>query len=508
MAPNPLRPLAPEAFDYAKAQHLLNRAGFGGTPAQVRALVDMGIEKAVASLVEFDAVSDDASAPTWDADIRRPPTPAEEAAAAEARRSNDEIALARIQQERNRRDAADRDQLQRLRSWWLGRMIATPRPLEEKLVLFWHGHFATGYRTIQDSYHMWRQNALFRAHAAGDFRALVAGIVHDPAMLKYLDNDENSAGRPNENLARELMELFVLGEGHGYGEGDIKEGARALTGYTFRDDAFVFDQARHDGGQKNLFGKRGAWDGDDFVRLLFERVAASEFLCLKLLRFFVNDLPASAEEGAANGKPGPETQAAVKAMAKLLRDGSYALRPVLAALFRSEFFYAPRQVASVIKSPIQLIVQAIRSFRAPVRSPDALLAAAALMGQELLQPPNVKGWEGGRAWINTATLFVRQNLMVYLLTGRRPQGSGWAESDERCDATHLLSELRESAGDADLPASAIARHLCLVVLAAKPHPTRVASIAAFLEARASAPLNDRLLGALALLTAMPEYQLC
>jgi uncharacterized protein (DUF1800 family) len=507
MAPNPLRPLASSQFDYWKALHLLNRAGFGGTPESIRALANLGLSKAVDSLVDFDRlpepiVSRRPPGPDgqWDSSIMRPPTAEEQAVATAARRANDEETLARLQRERGMREVRDREQLKELREWWMTRFLETNRPLEEKLTLFWHGHFATGYRTIEDSFHMAQQNELFRANAAGNFRKLVEAIVRDPAMIKYLDNDENRRQRPNENLARELMELFVLGEGNGYTEQDIKEGARALTGYTFIDDSFVYREAEHDSDLKVLFGKRGRWDGSDFVRFMFERPGASEFLCLKLTRFFVTDLP---------GSPSVNVREFVTALARLFRDSRFEIKPVLRAIFNSEFFYAPTNAASVIKSPIQLTVQAIRSLKAPVRSVEALTAATDLMGQALFQPPNVKGWEGGRSWINTATLFVRQNFLVYLLTGRRPTQSDWATTSDSCDLTHLLADLRQGSDPGeDLGAESTARFLLRFTLASKPHPDRIATLVRFLESTSSAPENDRLLGAMTLVTAMPEYQLC
>ncbi len=499
MGPNPLRPLAPDKFDYWKAHHLLNRAGFGGTPAQVRSLANLGLNKAVDTFVESLGTGDSPPPPTWDKDFMRPPTADERQAEQAARRANDEAALERMQKERQRREQLDREQMREGQTWWLTRMIETGRPLEEKMTLFWHGHFATGYRTIEDSYHMLVQNQLFRSHAVGNFLELVYAIIRDPAMLEYLDNDENRRQRPNENLARELMELFVLGEGNGYTEQDIKEGARALTGLTFVDDDFVFRDDDHDSAPKTLFGKRGPWNGNDFVKLMLEKPVASEFVCWKLFRFFVNDAP---------GAPSDDGQTFVRGLAKQFRDGGYELRPILRTMFRSEFFYSPNNSAAVIKSPIQLIVQALRSYRTPVRSMPALVSAADLMGQNLFQPPNVKGWDGGRAWINTATLFVRQNLLIYLLTGRRPQQYDWPASDEHYDATHLLDDLTASAGDDPPSADDIARFLLRFSLAAKPHPDRVEALRRFLADTASAPTNDRLIGALALITAMPEYQLC
>jgi len=419
---------------------------------------------------------------------------------------NDEAALEQIQRERQRREGLDREQMRAAQTWWLTRMIETSRPLEEKMTLFWHGHCATGYRTIEDSYHMIAQNELFRRHALGNVADLMFAIIRDPAMLEYLDNDENRWQRPNENLARELMELFVLGEGNGYSERDIKEGARALTGFTFDDDAFVFRANDHDATPKMLFGKRGNWSGDDLVRFLLEKPVASEFLCWKLFRYFVNDAP---------GDPTADGRAFVRALAKQLRDGRYELKPVLRTMFRSAYFYDAVNAAAVIKSPMQLIVQAVRSYRTPVRSMSALVSAADLMGQSLFQPPSVKGWDGGRAWINTSTLFVRQNVLIYLLTGRRPQQYDWPVTDDAYDARHLIADVKAGATQTEgepppafLDAEQVARFLLRFSLAARPHQSRVDALSAFLRQNDGAAENDRLIAALALISAMPEFQLC
>ena len=427
--PRELKPLSEASFDADCARHLLNRAGFGGTPKQVAALAALGLSKAVDRLVKYEPIAfKDPGTDEFDKDIIRPPTDEERQAQFQARRANDEATLQKFERERNRRQADDREQMREMQKWWLKRMIESPRPLEEKMTLFWHGHFATGYRTIEDSWHMYQQNEMFRKHATGNFAQLVRAVVRDPAMIKYLDNDENRKGRPNENLARELMELFTLGEGRGYGEDDIKEGARALTGLTFRDDEGVFLIDQHDGGHKTILGYSGAIDPDRFVNLILARRECPEFICTKLYRFLVNDAP---------GELTPDQRAFVKAMAKVLVDSKAELKPVLRAVFMSEHFHHPINRAAIIKSPVQLMVQAVRQFHAPVRELSVLNSAADLMGQNLLQPPNVKGWDGGRGWINTSTLFTRQNLLVYLLTGRSPRTREW-EADERgFDARHL-----------------------------------------------------------------------
>ncbi len=498
-----LRPLDPSLFDYWCAEHLLNRAGFGGTPSQVRALANMGLSKAVDSVVDFQTIE---AAPVqtdlFDKDIMQPRSRNERLAIQRARKTGDEAALAEARRRRQERQQADRAQIGELRHWWLKRMIETSRPLEEKMTLFWHGHFATGYRAIEDSYHMFMQNQLFRRHAVGNFSLLVHGIIRDPAMLRYLNNDQNRKEKPNENLARELMELFTLGEGNEYTENDIKQGARALTGYTFGDDSFIDLSSRryhrlHDNGLKHILGSIGHFDGDDFVRVILSRPSCSKFICLKLYRFFVNDLP---------GEPDASVRAVIIDLARLFRKSKYQLKPVLRTLFSSEHFFEPANTASLIKSPIQLIVQAIRSLQTPTRNIGVLLRSTDRMGQSLFLPPSVKGWEGGRSWINTSTLFVRQNLLFYLLTGRRPDHRGWQTHGEPFDAVHLIDHLRAPDGGVDTREAVT--YLLWFNFGREPDAARVDTLVKAVRNRGDRLDNDALIHLLALITASPEYQLC
>ena len=492
-----MSPLDRSRFDEAAARHLLTRAGFGGTSAQVEQLVAMGLNEAVAYLVEFENAPNLPVADTdFDKDIRKPLTPAEREMVAMARRGNDEAALETIQKMRNERDGQDRAQLKEMQKWWLKRMVETGRPLEEKMTLFWHGHFATGYRTIEDSYHSFLQNRLFRTHATGNFADLTLRILRDPAMLKYLDNDESRRGRPNENLARELMELFVLGEGHAYTEQDIKEGARALTGYTFNDDSFQFRDDGHDDDPKTILGQTGNWDGDDFARIILSRKESSEFLCGKLYRFFVNDAP---------GMPSNKVAPVVKALAAELRKKQYELKPVLTMLFKSQHFFDEAHRGGSIKSPVQLTVQTIRELGVPPRDLATLNSATDLMGQSLFMPPSVKGWDCGRTWINTSTLFVRQNLAVYLITGMRPEAFDWDANLAQWPTTALegaiakrMSASKASASDALLD----------LVLAVSAPPERRKQFKSFTDGLGGDLRGERLVSALCLVTAMPEYQLC
>ena len=485
-------------FDYWKAQHLLNRAGFGGTPSQARALAEMGLDAAVDHLVDYgDAPTPDVRADDFDRDIMRPLNEDERMQVQSARRMGNEARVEQARRERQQRQAADRRQMAEIQRWWLERMIETARPLEEKMTLFWHGHFATGYRAVEDSYHMFLQNQFFRAHALGNFKDdLAHGIIRDPAMIVYLNNHQNRKQAPNENLAREFMELFTLGEGNDYTEDDIKEGARALTGYTYDDDEFVFRPSQHDYGEKRILGQTGTFDGSDFIELIFTKRSASEFLCLKLYRYLVNDL--------ADG-PGSEARRYIQEMGRLLRSNRYEVKPVLRAVFSSAHFYEAANTASQIKSPIQLVVQSIRSLRTPARSLRTLVGAVEMMGQTPFYPPSVKGWDGGRSWINTSTMFIRQNALVYLLTGRRPGAYGWEADGAHYDATHLVEHL---GGTSDKAIHDGVMYLLRFALGTEPHPSRVEKLTRFVEDRGGRLDNDTLVGLLALITAMPEYQLC
>lgn len=489
-------------FDYWAAQHLLQRAGFGGTPAQVLALKNRGLEDAVDSLIEFEDVDETGITSDvdgrFDQNIMKPLSRDERLRRTQARRSGNEDVLEQFRNERQMRQRSDRRQLAELQAWWMGRMIESNRPFQEKMTLFLHGHFATGYRPVEDSYHMFMQNELFRRNAAGNFKNdLARNIIRDPAMIKYLNNNQNSQKAPNENLARELMELFTLGEGRGYTEADIKQGARALTGYTFRDDSFQFNRDAHDDDIKVIFGKRGRWNGDDFIDLIFMRPSASQFVCEKLYRYFVNDTP-----DIVDG----EGKSTIRQMARVLESNNWELKPLLKRLFMSKAFYAPANRASIIKSPVQLIVQAVRSLRTPSRNMARLVQASSLMGQGLFTPPSVKGWDGGRKWINTSTLFTRQNTLVFLLTGREPGSQPWSTGDGGFDARHLVDHLRDVPGrDRDQDA---VTYLSRFTIGSVPEQERMNQWVEYVRERGGADDNTTIVRLLALMTAAPEYQLC
>ncbi|MFN7021919.1 MAG: DUF1800 family protein [Phycisphaerales bacterium] len=509
-----LAPLKAENWGYDQARHLLWRAGFGGSPAQIRTLVSWGPKKAVDHIVDFDDVPfEKVEATAFDRNIMRPATDEERAEIARARRAGDEDAVARLRAMRQEAERVDRQQMREIQRWWLKRMIETPRPLEEKMTLFWHGHFATSYRTIEDSYHMFMQNQSFRRHAAGNFGKLLYEIIRDPAMIAYLDNNDSRKGRPNENLARELMELFSLGVGN-YTEQDIKEGARALTGYSFYDDEFTFQKNNHDTGEKRILGRSGQLDGDDFVSAILRKPACARYIAGKLYRFFVADVPTGRPE---IDKP---AESVVRRLASTLVANRYEVKPVLRRLFLSEHFYEQALMREQVKSPAELVVGAVRSLRTPTRDLGVLADAMNLMGQNLFYPPSVKGWDGGRTWINTATLFIRQNILCFLLTGKTPSGFDALARTERYDAAGFLAGLDPSgdrqAGSASpfTTSNPSEDDLGLVIdemlrfTLGAATPTNRDTLARHFASRGNRIDEESVVGALLLITAMPEYQLC
>jgi uncharacterized protein (DUF1800 family) len=296
-------------------------------------------------------------------------------------------------------------------------MLTTRRPLEEKLTLFWHGHFATGENKVRDYRMMLRQNEMFRAHASGALRDLLIGILEDPAMLVYLDNGENIKKHPNENFGRELLELFTMGVGN-YTERDVREAARAFTGWTNDVLTFKLDRDQHDFGDKMFLGRTGTFDGGDIIDTILANQVTSEFVSAKLYRFFVRE----------------EIAAPVKAeLGRTYRDSGYQLKPLLKRIFLSKDFYSPPAFATEIKSPVHLVVSTYKKIglnEVPT-IPDFGRMTSSL-GQALFNPPNVAGWAGGRTWITPSTLLQRGNLFRGVLF---PDIKGFRPPDRSMSAT-------------------------------------------------------------------------
>lgn len=302
---------------------------------------------------------------------------------------------------------------EQLRSWWLYGMLQSGHPLREKLTLFWHNHFATSLAKVQSPSLMVRQNCLLRQHALGRFGPLLQAISRDPAMMVWLDSSSNTKGQPNENYARELMELFSLGVGH-YGEQDIREAARAFTGWRV-DDAgnFAFDANRHDDGLKSVLGQTGPWDGSDVVRIVLEQPATAQFLVRKFYHFFINERAVP-----------PDTL--IEPLCASFRKGGYDIAALVRTILASRHFYSAHAFRQRIKGPVEYVLGAVRAVHRSYGEDEvdfrplphrALVHRLGAMGQALFAPPNVKGWPGGPSWLNASTLLERSNFAGALATG-------------------------------------------------------------------------------------------
>jgi len=371
-------------WDARAARHLLNRAGFGGSPEEIRRGVQIGAEGQVDALLAGEGDGDGfRHAPIGSTRERR-----------RMRELPDEER--REEQRMMRRD--DREQLQAFLEHWCAGILSSPQVLEERMTLFWHGHFTSSQQDVQSSSEMIDQHELLRRNALGSFRDLLGGVARDPAMLEYLDNDSNRKGKPNENFARELLELFTLGEGH-YSEEDVKEVARAFTGWTDRDGEFFFARRKHDGGNKRILGERGPLGGEDVLEILLGQKQCARHMAWKLLRYFEGVEPPTVR---------------VKRYADLLRKEDWELRPFLSALFLDPGFYREEVVGARVTSPIDFLAGIAR--RGGIDPPPLFVAAgAALLGERLCYPPSVAGWKGGTAWITTGSLFLRANLAGVLV---------------------------------------------------------------------------------------------
>ena len=383
--------LSSGSWNWSSAKHLLNRAGFGGKPVEVSTFVEAGMAGCLKQL--FDLGPAPLKEPEWLSDFNSVNFSRIRGMSADQRR------------EFTRRN---RQKVRQLQIDWVKRMIAAKSPsdmLWEKMTFFWHGHFATSAQKVKLPPLVYQQLSLFHNHAIGSFRKLLHGIARDPAMLRYLDNNQNRKGKPNENFARELMELFSLGPGN-YTEHDIRESARAFTGWTHDPLNFRMLRRRHDYGQKTFLGKTGNFDGGDIVNIILEQPACAEFITRKLLRFF---------------GPNQPRDDLVKSLAANFRDYDYELAPLLRDIFSHPDFYSDEVVGSQIKSPIQLVIGTMRTLGVEIRNDRFYLQVLEMMGQIPYLPPNVKGWPGGNLWIDTSRLLTRYTFAQIISSGKIPE---------------------------------------------------------------------------------------
>jgi Protein of unknown function (DUF1800) len=406
---NDLTAITASDWNYDFAAHLLERAGFGGSPEEIDTLARLTPIEAVRRLVYFQNIPN--SLPPFDeSGIHDPglePFPESRPAVTKMAKEKGEALGIKV------KAGGDRPlqpivneffywlrasvlETQRVGYWWANRMVATHHPLEEKMALFWHGHFAVNEAKVRDYRKTLGQLQLFHKYGTGSFRDLLIAVAQDPAMLSFLDAGVNVKGAPNENFAREIMELFTMGVGN-YSEKDIREGARAFTGWNYVDLKFVVNKDQHDDGSKTFLGQTGNFDGVDVINTILKQPVTSRFIAGKIYRYFVRQEIA------------PETQ---EKLGTVLRNNDYKIASLLETIFLSRDFYSPASVGTQIKSPVQLAISTFKKLgltEAP-GVPDFNIATGTL-GQRLFAPPTVAGWSEGRSWITPGLLLERGNFI-------------------------------------------------------------------------------------------------
>jgi uncharacterized protein (DUF1800 family) len=495
---NVLRALPDSKWNDATAAHLLNRAGFGGTPEEVAKLRENGLVAAVGSFIDVKSNAADVPPPAWS----RPRDIRAQRMEIKAAKDRGEEVQTKLRQIR----MMEGDEIVDLRRWWLDRMLYGQAPLLEKMTLFWHGHFATSIQKVHDTYWMWLQNDTLRRSALGNFKTLVKKMSRDPAMMIYLDLQQSRPEHPNENWARELMELFTVGIGN-YSEQDIRESARAFTGYRidFTTQQFRFAPFQQDRGTKTFMGKTGNLNGDDIIDTLVGKPQCAQFIGRKLWRFFVEDEP---------------SQQIVDAVAERIRAHNFEMRPFLREMFSSAEFYSNRVMGNQIKSPIQFIVQSSKLLNSSLPAPIAAQNAMRQMGQILFAPPNVKGWDGGREWISTSTLLFRDNFANYLINGDAILPANVRQPRPGADvgfgrAAQIAQQIQRDPIDVGklVPAGIRTKPRGIIDLLAKrffstaPPQNEIDTFVKFLESRGSESDDATLRELIHLMMSAPQFQL-
>ena len=406
---NDLTPVTAADWNYDFAAHLLERAGFGGTPEEIQALAKMTPAQAVARLVRYQGTDISHLAPFEHSGVHDPgiePFPPSRPAVTDLAKKTGEALGIKVKPTGNRRLQPVVDKFfywlrasvletNRVSYWWANRMVASPRPLEEKMALLWHGHFAVNEPKVRDYRKLLNELELYENHGTGNFKDLMVAVAQDPGMLTFLDAGVNVKGAANENFAREIMEMFTMGVGN-YTEKDIREAARAFTGWNYVDLKFVVNKDQHDDGEKTFLGKTGRFDGVDVINIIMQQPVTADYISGKIYRFFVRqDLS-------------PTLQ---KQLGSVLRDSNYEVAPLLEKIFLSRDFYSSASVGAQIKSPVELAVSTFRKLGlGGVPGVPDFNSATGALGQRLFSPPTVAGWAGGRSWITPGLLLERGNF--------------------------------------------------------------------------------------------------
>lgn len=445
----------PFAPDDIRLAHLLRRVGLGARPEEWQELRKLGMAGATERLLHPETVPDQL-----------------------------ENLIAQIGD-----DFIDLDNLESVRQLWFFRMAHTRRPLEERMTLFWHGHFATAQYKVNNPRWMWRQNQTFRELGLGSFRTLLQSVMRDPAMLVWLDGAQNRNGAPNENFARELMELFTFGAGNGYNETDVKEAARCFTGWVIDHGDPVFTPYLHDDGAKTVLGQTGNFYPDDMLDIICARPQTARYLGGKLWKFFVGNEPSQAE---------------LKNVEDVYFSSGSNIGAMIDCIVKSSAFYAEANRYARVQSPVEFAVAQIRLLGAPLTAFRDLYRDLAGMGQDVFNPPNVKGWPDGDAWINTRTLLARVNFARRTVsdTGRR---------------VNLAERLKPLLGDEPTTPESAAQVVWEMLRPGLPisSPARASLMAKLSAGRPAEPKNtaaemrfaEKLPALLDIVVATPEYQL-
>jgi hypothetical protein len=407
----PWQPTSAEPWNRVRAGHLYRRAGFGASAGELLAAEKQGFAATLARLLE----------------------------GAPGARERDRFL------ESQGRSVARRDSAGNLRAWWLYTMLHTLDPLGEKLVLFWHNHFATSIDKVGRATLLFAQNCLFRAHARSKFGPFLLAISKDAAMLEWLDSNSNIKAHPNENYAREIMELFSLGVGN-YAEKDVREAARAFTGWHTNDGDFDFEESLHDDGPKTILGHTGSWNGADVVGILARQPACARFLVRKFYRFFVSETR-------------DPTDQLLEPLVSLFRASDGDIHVVVRAMLSSRLFFSGHAFRQRVKSPVEFVLGAVRATTDRAVPQRALLKPLDDMGQTLFAPPNVKGWPGATAWLNSANLLARDNFAQMLASAALWDETLFPKEPEAGDVVQAVGVASDAAESAEDPPPSVPNHL-------------------------------------------------
>ena len=372
-----------QAISFDEARHLLARTGFGvPDPNRIKKLLPLSYQEAVDQIL--DGVTDTTAmpAPEWINEL--PPI-------SKIRKKWTMVQKKLFQKNRQ-------EQKRELKELWVKEMLTTQSPFTEHMTLFWHNHFVSEFKKVKWAGYMYQQNKLLRKHALGSFAVMLRKISKNPAMLIYLDGNKNKKGKPNENFAREVLELFSLGEGHVYTEADIQNAARAFTGWSVdkKRAQFTNRAKQHDNGHKEFLGQSGNFNGDDIIDILLKHPRVAEFISEKIWLEFIGT------------KPEPSQLALVS---KKFRTNKYQLRPLLYAILMSDAFRSSTNKGQIIKAPVDIVIGTARLLGHQNVSIKRMMNLIKNFGQDLMDPPNVKGWPGGERWITTHTMALRTKYL-------------------------------------------------------------------------------------------------